>query len=252
MSSNKWSSKDLELFKATILEKKQKALEDLGDMKERTDNLIDQSSANSIYSSHMADAGSDHQEMENAYYMMQREDSFIKYLDKALGMIEDGTAIGMGLATAVNRLRESDAKSRVVILLTDGFNTQGSIPPLTAAEIAREFGVRVYTIGVGTLGKAPYPFKTSFGTTAYQNVEVKIDEPTMKEIAKMTGGKYFRATNNRSLAAVYEEIDQLEKSKIEVTEYRRKKEEFFPFALIAGILLLMEFILKHTFYRTIN
>ena len=91
MSSNRWSSKDLELFKATILEKKQKALEDLGDMKERTDNLIDQSSANSIYSSHMADAGSDHQEMENAYYMMQREDSFIKYLDKALGMIEDGT-----------------------------------------------------------------------------------------------------------------------------------------------------------------
>tara|TARA_B100001063_G_scaffold61049_1_gene55276 strand:- start:13857 stop:14864 length:1008 start_codon:yes stop_codon:yes gene_type:complete len=174
------------------------------------------------------------------------------FKDVTNGMIEDGTAIGMGLATAVNRLRESDAKSRVVILLTDGFNTQGSIPPLTAAEIAREFGVRVYTIGVGTLGKAPYPFKTSFGTTAYQNVEVKIDEPTMKEIAKMTGGKYFRATNNRSLAAVYEEIDQLEKSKIEVTEYRRKKEEFFPFALIAGILLLMEFILKHTFYRTIN
>jgi Ca-activated chloride channel family protein len=174
------------------------------------------------------------------------------FKDVTNGMIDDGTAIGMGLATAVNRLRESDAKSRVVILLTDGFNTQGSIPPLTAAEIAREFGVRVYTIGVGTLGKAPYPFKTSFGTTAYQNVEVKIDEPTMKEIARMTGGKYFRATNNRSLAAIYEEIDQLEKSKIEVTEYRKKKEEFFPFALIAAVLLLLEFTLKNTVYRSIN
>lgn len=174
------------------------------------------------------------------------------FKDVTNGMIEDGTAIGMGLATAVNRLRESDAKSRVVILLTDGFNTQGSIPPLTAAEIAREFGVRVYTIGVGTLGKAPYPFTTSFGTTAYQNVEVKIDEPTMKEIAQMTGGKYFRATNNRSLAAIYDEIDQLEKSKIEVTEYRKKKEEFFPFALAAAIVLLIAFSLKHTLYRTIN
>ncbi|MEX2380288.1 MAG: VWA domain-containing protein [Vicingaceae bacterium] len=174
------------------------------------------------------------------------------FKDVTNGMIEDGTAIGMGLATSVNCLRESDAKSRVVILLTDGFNTQGSIPPLTAAEIAHEFGVRVYTIGVGTLGKAPYPFKTSFGTTAYQNVEVKIDETTLKEIAQMTGGKYFRATNNRSLAAIYDEIDQLEKSKIEVTEYRKKKEEFFPFALIAAILLLLEFTLKNTVYRSIN
>lgn len=174
------------------------------------------------------------------------------FKDVTNGMIEDGTAIGMGLVTAVNRLRESDAKSKVVILLTDGFNTQGSIPPLTAAEIAREFGVRVYTIGVGTIGKAPYPFKTSFGTTAYQNVEVKIDEPTMKEIAQMTGGKYFRATNNRSLAAIYDEIDQLEKSKIEVSEYRKKKEEFFPFAWIAAILLLLEFTLKNTVYRSIN
>jgi Ca-activated chloride channel family protein len=174
------------------------------------------------------------------------------FKDVKNGMIEDGTAIGLGLATSVNRLRESDAKSKVVILLTDGFNTKGSIPPLTAAEIAREFDVRVYTIGLGTNGMAPYPFKTRFGTVAYQNVEVKIDEPTMKEIAKMTGGKYFRATNNRSLKAVYEEIDQLEKSKIEVTEYRKKKEEFFPFALIAGILLLLQFIIQNTLLRTIN
>lgn len=174
------------------------------------------------------------------------------FKDVKNGMIEDGTAIGMGLATAVNRLRESDAKSRVVILLTDGFNNSGSIPPLTAAEIAREFGVRVYTIGLGTNGKAPYPFQTGFGTIAYQNVEVKIDEKTMKEIAQMTGGKYFRATNTRSLKAIYEEIDQLEKSKIEVTEYRRKKEEFFPFALASILVLCIEFSLKNTLYRSIN
>lgn len=174
------------------------------------------------------------------------------FKDVKNGMIEDGTAIGLGLATAVNRLRESDAKSRVVILLTDGFNTKGSVPPITAAEIAREFGVRVYTVGLGTNGMAPYPFKTRFGTTSYQNVEVKIDEPTMREIAKMTGGKYYRATNNRSLKAIYEEIDQLEKSKIEVTEYRKKKEEFFPFALIALLLVVLEFVIKNTVLKTIN
>jgi len=174
------------------------------------------------------------------------------FKDITFGMIEDGTAIGLGLANAVNRLRDSEAKSKVVILLTDGFNNQGSIPPLTAAEIAREFGVRVYTIGVGTKGLAPYPFKTHFGTTAYQQVEVKIDEPTMQEIAKLTGGKYYRATNNRNLAAIYEEIDQLEKSKIEVTEYRKKSEEFLPFALLAAIFLFLEFGLRNTLLRSIN
>ncbi|MBL4708561.1 MAG: VWA domain-containing protein [Flavobacteriales bacterium] len=174
------------------------------------------------------------------------------FKDVKNGMIEDGTAIGLGLANSVNRLKDSDAKSKVVILLTDGFNTSGSIPPLTAAEIAREFGIRTYTIGLGTNGMAPYPFKTRFGTTSYQNVEVKIDEKTMKEIAKMTGGKYYRATNNRSLKKIYEEIDQLEKSKIEVTEYRKKKEEFFPFALIAGILFFVQFIIKNTLLKTIN
>lgn len=174
------------------------------------------------------------------------------FKDVKNGMIEDGTAIGLGLANAVNRLRDSDAKSRVVILLTDGFNNRGSIPPLTAAEIAREFGVRVYTIGLGTNGMAPFPYKNAFGRTAYQNMEVKIDEPTMKEIAKMTGGKYYRATNNRSLQAIYEEIDQLEKSKIEVTEYRKKREEFFPFALIAALFLFLEFSLKNTILKSIN
>ncbi|KAA3648933.1 MAG: VWA domain-containing protein [Bacteroidetes bacterium] len=174
------------------------------------------------------------------------------FKDVKNGMIEDGTAIGMGLATSVNRLRDSDAKSKVVILLTDGSNNSGSIPPITAAEIAREFGVRVYTIGVGTNGKAPFPYQNAFGQTSYQSVEVKIDEKTMQEIADLTGGKYFRATNNRSLAAIYKEIDELEKSKIEVTEYRKKKEEFFPFALIAACLLLLDFGLKNTVLRTIN
>lgn len=168
------------------------------------------------------------------------------------GMIEDGTAIGMGLATAVNRLKDSDAKSKVVILLTDGFNTKGSIPPITAAEIAREFGIRTYTIGVGTIGMAPYPFTSRFGTTHYQQTEVKIDEPTLRKIAELTGGKYFRATNNRKLKAIYQEIDQLEKSKIEVTEYRKKREEYFPFALTAGILLLFSFSLKNTIYKSIT
>lgn len=168
------------------------------------------------------------------------------------GMVEEGTAIGMGLATAVNRLRDSEAKSKVVILLTDGTNNRGSIPPATAAEIAREFGVRVYAIGAGTNGKAPFPMRTRSGSIVYQNMEVKIDEAPLKEIAELTGGQYFRATNNRSLEAIYKEIDELEKSKIEVTEYRKKKEEFFPFALIAAILLLLEFSLKNTILRTIN
>lgn len=174
------------------------------------------------------------------------------FKDVKNGLLEDGTAIGMGLATSVNRLRDSDAKSRVVILLTDGSNNQGSVSPVTAAEIAREFGVRVYTIGVGTNGKAPFPYQNPFGQISYQNVEVKIDETTLKEIADLTGGKYFRATNNRSLQNIYEEIDQLEKSKIEVTEYRKKKEEFFPFALIAAVLVLMNFTLKYVVLRSIN
>ncbi|MBR9832956.1 vWA domain-containing protein [Acidiluteibacter ferrifornacis] len=174
------------------------------------------------------------------------------FKDVKNGMIEDGTAIGLGLATAVNRLRESDAKSRVIILLTDGSNTAGSIPPLTAAEIAREFGVRVYTIGVGTNGKAPFPVTDAFGRSRYEMVDVKIDEKTLTDIAKTTGGKYFRATNNRKLAAIYEEIDQLEKSKIEVTEYRRKKEEFLPFALIASISLLLAIVLKTTVFKSIT
>ncbi|MCI5055875.1 MAG: VWA domain-containing protein [Flavobacteriales bacterium] len=168
------------------------------------------------------------------------------------GMIEDGTAIGMGLSTAVNRLKDSDAKSKVIILLTDGFNTTGAIPPLTAAEIAKAFNVRVYTIGVGTNGQAPYPAKDIFGRTQYQYLPVKIDEKTMKEIASITGGNYFRATNNRKLKLIYEEIDKLEKSKTQITEYRKKNEVFWPLALIAAFGLLLEFILRYTAFRTIT
>ena len=167
-------------------------------------------------------------------------------------MVEDGTAIGMGLATAVNRLKESEAISKVIILLTDGVNNQGSVAPLTAAKIAQKFGIRVYTIGVGTQGYAPYPFKTPFGTTVYQDVEVQIDEETLQNIASVTNGQYFRATSNKALESIYREIDQLERSKIEVKEYHKKKEEFFPLALLALTLLIIEFALRHTIFRSIT
>ena len=168
------------------------------------------------------------------------------------GMVEDGTAIGMGLATAVNRLKESEAISKVIILLTDGVNNQGSVAPLTAAKIAQKFDIRVYTIGVGTQGFAPYPFKTPFGTTVYQDVEVQIDEETLQNIASVTKGQYFRATSNKALESIYKEIDQLERSKIEVKEYHKKKEEFFPLALLALTLLIIEFILRLTLFRSIT
>lgn len=164
------------------------------------------------------------------------------------GMIEDGTAIGMGLATAVNRLKDSEAKSKVIILLTDGSNTGGSIPPVTAAEIAKQMNVRVYTVGVGTKGYAPYPVKTPFGIQ-YQQVPVTIDEGTLSSIAKITGGKYFRATNNDKLKEIYQQIDKLEKAKIAVTQYHKKTERFLPFALIALALLLIEFGLRNTLFK---
>lgn len=165
-------------------------------------------------------------------------------------LIEDGTAIGNGLATSVSRLKESDAVSRVVILLTDGENNRGEIPPLTAAEIAKTFGIRVYTIGVGTIGTAPYPFQTDFGTRI-QQVQVKIDEETLQSIADITGGKYFRATDNNKLMSIYEEIDVLEKSKIEVKEFSKRQEEFQSFALASLILLLMSILLKISVFRNI-
>src|SRR5476651_1408639 len=163
-------------------------------------------------------------------------------------MITDGTAIGMGLATAVNRLKGSDVKSKVVILLTDGSNNAGSIPPITAAEIARQFGVRVYTVGLGTNGFAPYPVQTPVGIQ-YQKMPVVIDEGTLSKIASLTGGKYFRATNNETLKNIYEQIDKLEKAKIDVTQYRKKTELFLPFAIIALLLLSLEFVLRNTVFK---
>jgi len=172
------------------------------------------------------------------------------FKDIKSGMIQDGTAIGDGLATAVNRLKESQAISKVIILLTDGVNNAGSVDPLSAAEIAKLYGVRIYTIGVGTIGTAPYPVQTPFGIK-YQEVEVKIDEELLQEVTAMTDGKYFRATSNEKLKEIYNEIDQLEKSKIDVTEFRRKNEEFFPLALLALLLFSLEIILKRTVFKTI-
>jgi Ca-activated chloride channel family protein len=170
------------------------------------------------------------------------------YADIKNGMIEDGTAIGMGLATAVNRLKDSEAKSKVVILLTDGSNNSGSIPPVTAAEIAKQFNVRVYTVGIGTNGFAPYPVQTPMGVQ-YQRMKVDIDEGTLSKIASITGGKYFRATNNNALKDIYEQIDRLEKAKIDVTQYRKKTERFLPFAIIALALLSLEFLTKNALLK---
>ncbi len=166
------------------------------------------------------------------------------------GMIEDGTAIGMGLANAVNRLKDSKAKSKVIILLTDGVNNRGAIAPLTAAEIAKTFGIRVYTIGVGTMGMAPAPVQTPFGTRL-QNVKVEIDEETLQQIAAATDGRYFRATNNDKLRGIYREIDQLEKSKIDVKEYSKKEEEYMRFGLLATGLFLLEILIRYLFFRNI-
>ena len=167
------------------------------------------------------------------------------------GLIEDGTAIGMGLATAVNRLKDNESESKIIILLTDGVNNKGFIDPLTASETAKEFDIKVYTIGVGSKGMAPYPQKDIFGRTVLQNVQVQLDEDLLKEIAANTGGKYFRATNNTSLQKIYEEIDQLEKTEVEVTSIKRYKELFHPYAIIAVLLLIFDVLLRQTFFRGI-
>lgn len=170
------------------------------------------------------------------------------FKDVKSGMIEDGTAIGDGLATAVSRLQESDAISKVVILLTDGVNNSGSVDPMSAAEIAKLYGVRVYTIGIGSEGYAPYPVQTPFGTRM-QQVKVQIDEDLLKKIANETGGRYFRATGNSKLREIFKEIDKLEKSKIDVQQFRKKHEMFLPFALIAFVLLVMEILLRYVVFK---
>lgn len=166
----------------------------------------------------------------------------------ATGMIEDGTAIGMGIANAVTRLKDSKAKSKVIILLTDGVNNMGDISPMTAAEIAKSFGIRVYTIGVGTNGTAPYPYPVG-NMVQYVNVPVEIDENTLTKIAKTTDANYYRATSNSKLKEVYEEIDKLERTKLNVKEYSNRQEEFRWFAIVALLCILLEVLLRNSILK---
>jgi Ca-activated chloride channel family protein len=166
------------------------------------------------------------------------------------GLIEDGTAIGLGLANAVSRIKESKAKSKVIILLTDGSNNRGDIAPITAAEIAKTFGIRVYAIGVGSYGVVNIPVPTPMGIQ-YQQMQSEFDEKSLQSIAGMTGGKYFRATDNSKLRRIYQEIDQLEKTKINVREYSKKNEQFFLFSLFAFIFLILEVLLRNILLRRI-
>ena len=166
------------------------------------------------------------------------------------GMIEDQTAIGSGLATAISRLKDSKTKSKVIILLTDGANNTGNISPKMAAGLAKTFGISIYTIGVGSgAGEAPYPIQTALGVVV-RNMPVDLDEPTMRQIADVSGGAYFRATDNESLSAIYQKIDQLEKTKLSTRNYHTTYEEFFVFVLAAALLLLLEFVLRSTVLRT--
>ena len=166
------------------------------------------------------------------------------------GLIEDGTAIGLGLANCVNRMKDSPTKSKVIILLTDGSNNRGEITPQTAAEIAKTFGIRVYAVGVGSHGQARVPVQTPYGTQ-YMMMDSEFDEVTLKGIAQTTGGEYFRATDNKSLKSIYEQIDRLEKSKIRVREYSKRHENFMPFVYAALLCLLLDILIRHFVLRTI-
>lgn len=168
------------------------------------------------------------------------------------GVIADGTAIGNGLATAINRLRESDAKSKVIILLTDGVNNRGEIAPLTAAQIAKEFGIKIYTIGVGTEGEAPFPVFDNNGRVVQTvKMKVEIDEPMLRKIASETGGEYFRATDRQTLQAIYDRINEMEKSRVEINEYTTLHEEYLPYLLAAIVLLVLEFITNRIILKRI-
>lgn len=164
------------------------------------------------------------------------------------GMIEDGTAIGTAIANGVNRLKDSKAKSKIIILLTDGVNNSGEIDPITAAQIAKKFGIRIYTVGVGTMGEAPYPFQTPFGKR-YQMVPVEIDEKVLKEVSQITDGKYYRATDNKKLEQIYQNIDKLEKTRVEVTSYRKAKELFYGWLGAGLFFILLELILSKTYLK---
>ncbi|MDE6324124.1 MAG: VWA domain-containing protein [Paramuribaculum sp.] len=169
--------------------------------------------------------------------------------DLSIGMLEDGTAIGDGLATSINRIKDGQAKSKSIILLTDGSNNTGNVAPLTASEIAKKYGIKVYTIGVGKNGNAPYPTQDVTGRITYTNLPVVIDEATLQNIANTTGGKYFRATDNSVLADIFKEIDQLEKSRIDVQNFSHAEDYYLPWALIALGLLLIEFLIRHLWLR---
>jgi Ca-activated chloride channel homolog len=168
------------------------------------------------------------------------------------GLLEDGTAIGMGLATAVERLRSSKANTKIIILLTDGVNNAGLIDPVTALEIAKAYKIRVYTIGVGSEGSAPYPAKDQFGNTVMQQMPVQIDEALMTKISTETGGKYFRATSNNALNRIYKDIDKLEKTKISINSYKRYAELFLPYATFGFLFLFLEIALRNTLFRSIT
>lgn len=166
------------------------------------------------------------------------------------GSMRDGTALGDGLATAINRIKDSEAKSKVIILLTDGVNNQGSMDPLSAAEIAAMYNIRLYTIGVGSLGKAPYPFRDQFGRVHYQNIDVEIDEPLMRQMSQTTSdGRYFRATNKKALKEIFDQIDEMEKSKIDVTQYAQTKDEYAFWLWLAFIALIAEALLKWVWFK---
>ncbi|MBQ6742007.1 MAG: VWA domain-containing protein [Bacteroidales bacterium] len=166
------------------------------------------------------------------------------------GTMRDGTALGDGLATAINRIKDSEAKSKVIILLTDGVNNQGSMDPLSAAEIAAMYNIRLYTIGVGSLGKAPYPFRDQFGRVHYQNIDVEIDEPLMRQMSQTTSdGRYFRATNKKALKEIFDQIDEMEKSKIDVTQYAQTKDEYAFWLWLAFIALIAEALLKWVWFK---
>lgn len=168
-----------------------------------------------------------------------------------MGMLQDGTAIGDGIATAINRLKEGKAKSKSIILLTDGSNNTGNVAPLTAAEIAAKMGIKVYTIGIGTNGTAPFPQQDEFGRISYVNLPVVIDEATLRKISEMTGGRYFRATGNRVLKDVFDEIDTLEKTRMDIQSFANTEDDFAPWAILAVVLILLQLLLRSTVVRTI-
>ena len=166
-----------------------------------------------------------------------------------IGMVEDGTAIGSAIASAANRLKDKPAESKLIILLSDGDNNAGKIMPLTAAEAAKALGIRIYTVGAGSRGTAPFPFTDPFGRTVYRNVKMEFDENTLRQIADITGGKYFRATDTRSLNAVFEDIDRLEKSEVQVHQSVQYRDLFFWFLLAGFVSLVMEIVLSQTIWR---